>query len=84
VTNAATTILGYPTTADRCLASNSEGGRCQLLDGHDGPHAVALPESYLTWTTREHETYRWSMLRPPPWLIDLSWMPGAQPGLRPA
>jgi hypothetical protein len=66
----------------RC-AARCEGGRCQLLALHLGPHAALIDDAYLTWTA-DNTPFRWSRGRPPDWLIDLPWFPGAHPTMRQA
>ncbi len=52
--------------------------RCHLRAGHDGPHVCVTAGAYLTWTGN-HEPYRWSLSKPPEWIVGLPWMPDAHP-----
>jgi hypothetical protein len=61
----------------RCRDVDVDGGICQLLVRHAGPHASAVEGAYLTWD--RGDVHRWAMMRPPSWLVQLPWAPGFQP-----
>jgi hypothetical protein len=68
--------------SERCSAFDVTRGRCQLIDGHSAPHAMAVPDAYMTWDD-DNDAQHWTQDAPPSWLIDLTWLPGFQPAIRP-
>lgn len=67
----------YSQLEERCASYDLDGGRCQLVKGHGGSHAVAMVDRYLTWDVGD--TSLWSGVRPPLWIFDLPWAAGLQP-----
>jgi hypothetical protein len=75
------TVLGEATSVpERCASYQVSVGRCQLVAGHDGVHAVdAGDASCLTWN--RDGVQHWRMHPAPHWLIELDWVPGLQPSV---
>jgi hypothetical protein len=65
--------------SERCSAYDVTQGRCQLIDSHPAPHAMAVTDAYMTWN--DNDAQRWTSDAPPSWLIDLAWLPGFQPAI---
>ena len=61
----------------RCSTYDLHAGRCQLHDGHDGVHATDLGDRYATWL--DDQPQHWRKYPIPHWIIDLAWIPHAQP-----
>jgi hypothetical protein len=64
---------------ERCPAYDVTRGRCQLIDSHPEPHAMAVSDAYMTW--HDKDVRQWTQDAPPSWLIDLAWVPGFQPAI---
>jgi hypothetical protein len=64
----------------QCDDVDPDGGRCQLQDRHEPPHAASVGDAYLTWEAGKLNG--WSMQIPPSWLFDLRWAPGFGPRVR--
>jgi hypothetical protein len=61
---------------DRCEDAEA-GALCQLASTHEGLHAAAVGDAFLTW--QFGEVFRWRKYPAPHWLIELPWVPGLQP-----
>jgi hypothetical protein len=67
------------TDFERCADYERSVGRCQLLTGHGGPHAISVDAAFITWDS--DATSQWVKAKPPGWLVNLAWAPGYQPTL---
>jgi hypothetical protein len=61
----------------RCTDTDVDGGRCQLVLDHDGPHAANIDGAYVTWSA--DEIYHWRRRTPPHWVAEMPWAPGLPP-----
>ncbi len=58
----------------RCREAHEGAGRCQLIEDHIGPHAVATDDAYLTWYREDLQ--RASSFLPAQSVRALDWAPG--------
>jgi hypothetical protein len=61
----------------RCTDRDVDGGQCQLVFDHDGPHAARIDGTYLTWSA--DEIYHWRRPTPPQWVVEMPWATGLEP-----
>jgi len=82
ITGLDTLFMDTHATPERCASYEFSAGRCQLVTGHDGPHATHIDGTYpsgscLTW--HPGELNHWPVNAAHRWVSDLPWAAGLRP-----